>query len=236
MRDPTHDSNDLKPGRSVANPHLIDLPPTGPRVGKFADHPGKYRLMHRLNSEQVDPGEVVEIEIYVSGYGQIETSKLVFLVSPKLIDQNSSYIRYSIGAGVKGIGFGTSTDVINEFGNVLHMDGGVGLPEWPRVSMYVDSSDDELPRIITETKLRFAPVELVLFTRPTARAGQHSVQICFTYFNGETWESDTTDIIFFIRSFVQRKELFVWVLASCAAVGAVVSAISDICGWISRSP
>jgi hypothetical protein len=70
-----------------------------PLEGDHADQPGSYGLAIRIHNSVIDPGEIVEVELFISGYGQITTSKLVCCASPNLIETNSkeSYVLTGLG-------------------------------------------------------------------------------------------------------------------------------------------
>jgi hypothetical protein len=65
-----------------------------PREGWGAESPGSYAPALRLVRSRLDPGDDVEGDVFITGYGQIETAKLVFYPSSGIFDQKSSSVRF----------------------------------------------------------------------------------------------------------------------------------------------
>ena len=51
---------------------------SNPQNTQFADKPGEYRLAVRSTEAEVAPGSKIDLEIYITGYGQIRGPKIVF--------------------------------------------------------------------------------------------------------------------------------------------------------------
>src|SRR3990172_5537313 len=48
------------------------------RSGKYANAPGKYELAVKILNQIVQPGDTLNLEIYITGYGQITGAKFIF--------------------------------------------------------------------------------------------------------------------------------------------------------------
>lgn len=204
-----------------------------PRNGPHAERTGSYGLAVRLSTTVVDPGETVTLEVYVSGYGEIQASKLVFYPSPAIVDERSSF-RYGLGVkdGESVACFGFQQSPLNSNGNTIDFSGGRLFSGEERPTMYFDdASTGELPQISTEKKTLptdCAPVQVELVTRPDARPGMYSIQFLFTYFNGSEWANSSETVQFSVRSFYQRYEGKIWILGALATVIAIPLGIREL--------
>ena len=200
-----------------------------PRTGTSANERGCYTLMYRINNTTVDPGDTLEIELYVSGYGRIDTSKLCFYPSTGLFDVKNSYVRFGVTRAADGaITFGGHEAQPGEAGSTLDLSGGIKIENWLRSTLYWDCAEGELPQIMTETKQRHAPVHMYLVTRRDIAPGSHFMQMTFTYFNGVEWSASSIHVEFVVRNFYQRNEGLVWVLGAVAAGASILSLILQI--------
>lgn len=64
-----------------------------PRHATGDSEPGKYELVSRVSNTTVDPGDTVTINLYITGYGKIDSSKLFFAPPPDvLFEEDKSYV------------------------------------------------------------------------------------------------------------------------------------------------
>lgn len=208
-----------------------------PRSAPHAEKPGSYGLVVRLSTTVVDPGETVTLEVYVSGYGEIQGSKLVFYPSAAIVDERSSY-RFGLGTpdGESVACFGVQHSPLSAIGNTIDFCGGRLFSGSEQPAMYFDvQSNVQLPQISTETKslpTDCAPVQVELVTRPKARPGMYSIQFLFTYFNGSEWANSSETVQFSVRSFYQRHEGTIWIVGAAATVIAIVLGAKELCSWL----
>jgi hypothetical protein len=73
-----------------------DIPTTSPREGTHAKCPGDYRLAYRAAQAEVDPGEELRIELYITGYGEISGAKLTFYPPTYFIEQEKSRVMHGL--------------------------------------------------------------------------------------------------------------------------------------------
>ena len=67
-----------------------------PRQGEFADKPGCYELVVRVRETNLNPGEKLDGEVFITGYGVIETAKIVVFPSPGVFVDAESEERESV--------------------------------------------------------------------------------------------------------------------------------------------
>jgi len=206
-----------------------------PREGKHAENPGAYGLAIRLLNPVVDPGDLIEAELFISGYGNITSSKVVFYPSPNLIDtnENISYILTGLGDNKDNEAkWGNEHISITPDGVALDLsESGLSLRNWGKATPYFDTNSNTLPTIATELKLEGnAPMHLFLKTKKKALPGVYSLQFLYTYYNGQQWKNCSQEINFTLRNFYQRHEIKVWLLGAFAALVSTVVAIYTIVG------
>lgn len=217
-----------------------------PRKARDAERTGSYGLAVRLSTTVVDPGETLTLEVYISGYGQIQGSKLVFYPSPAIVARGSS-CRFGLGPpdgeGLACFGF-QKTD-LDPLGNTIVFGVEPLSLGAERPTMYVDARPAGDPhQISTETKslpTNCAPVQVELVTRSDARPGMYSVQFLFTYFNGSAWANSSETVQFSVRSVYQRYEGWIWragavvtVIAIPLGIGELCSRIGELCSWLAE--
>ena len=208
-----------------------------PQIGVGADTAGSYAPAVRLVRTRLDRGEDIKGEIFVTGYGRIETAKLVFYPSLGLIDQESSTIRFGYEHVGDLIYFGGQENKVDELGVTLSLVGGVMRQGWTRPSLFFDMAKGALPIIATETTQKRAPISFNLRIRNDARPGDYQLRFVLTYFNGAEWRTATETANVVVRNLIQRYELQVAVVASFAAVLGSIAALVTIAPtltWIAR--
>lgn len=207
-----------------------------PREGIHADSPGAYGLAIRLTNTVINPGDLLEGELFISGYGNISLSKLVFYPSPNLIDtnENASYILTGLGDNNDNKAkWGNERISISHSGVALDLsESGLSLRNWERATPYFDTDTHPLPTIATERKLAgSAPMHLFLKTKKDALPGVYSLQFLYTYYDSQQWQNCLYEIQFTLRNFYQRHEIKVWLLGAFAALISTIVAIYTIVGW-----
>ena len=188
-----------------------------------ADCPGAYGLVLKLQNSVLDPGDPVLLEIYISGYGQIESTKLVIYPSVTAFDPEQS--DYQMGAKLE--------DGLVTFGNqVCPLDpSGTGNTMTLAEDLFMDVPDSPL-MILTEKRLGgSAPVQLNFHLLKKARPGSHAIAMRLTYFNGNAWASSDGLATVKVRNLFERHEGTVWVLGFAVAVLGIVIGVQTILHW-----
>jgi hypothetical protein len=209
---------DVKPGKS-------------PRKNKYADKLGSYGIIARTSSDVIDPGEILFIEIYVSGYGIIDSAKLVFYPSPGIIDSDDkdSYVIIDMHKKNEMWVWGARRCRLHEEGNAIGFTGGLYSPEWAAPSVFFDLNETQ---ISTEKRMGgVAPVHINLKTKCKAKAGNHSINFVFTYFNGSHWSTCSSTVQFKIRNFFERNDKVFLILGAIAALSAIIISLKTIICW-----
>lgn len=201
------------------------------RAGKFAEKPGHYEPAIVLFESQVNPGEFVRGEIFITGYGEIGTSKLQFYPSPNVFDDAASIVEYGHTLKDDFLTFGGNQHGFDATGIQVSFDGGVTLG-WKEPTMFFDLAYSALPQLSTETKQGKAPVSFELKTRNKVRPGGYQIHFIFTYYNGSEWRATTQVVSFVVRNILQRHELGIAVVALIAAVAAILPPAVSFGLWI----
>lgn len=196
---------------------------------EFADKPGEYRLVVRPSKPEIAPGEDIDLEIYITGYGKIDSPKLSFypsysfvlgLVSPELASSvpptmmtgESGRFWFASFRGGDAFFRDTSTQdgmnmIVSEVGSEGFGIGGEGRP----------------------------PILLPLQTHRTIRAGVHNLQFFFTYFNGCEWKTDSQLVSVSVPNFFQRHPYVTWaigIVGVLLALGSFVRTNLDALLWL----
>ncbi len=207
-----------------------------PRSGEFGNRAGAFSIVPRTSADLVNPGETFEIELYVSGYGEIGPAKLAFYPSPDVFDIGKSSIRFDIGVtDGRGTWGGQQTNV-DPVGTALDLSGGQQKTGWPAPTLFFDLPESvarggRLPQLVTETKQQYAPIHITLAVKRRTRPGLRFCRFQFTYFNGEQWCTTSEAITFTVRNFYQRNEGLVWSLGIIATLLGIALALKEIVGW-----
>ena len=168
---------------------------------------GAFDLVVRASRSMVNPGERVSLELFISGYGQIENACVGVYPSWLIFDIEKSYvcIREEVAVPMDPLG------VI------------VGISD----ESFFDAKGAF--QISTECKTAppaaKAPISLDLQLDPKAPSGIYSIQFLLKYFNGESWDTRTYTTNITIMNFYQRHETVVW---GFGGVAACLSIIKDI--------
>lgn len=78
-----------------------------------------------------------------------------------------------------------------------------------------------------------APFKYELTTKKSIKPGDYSLQFILTYYNGETWKSDSQSVEFKVRNFLERNDVLIGVFALVASIIAIVTVgIIPLINWI----
>lgn len=167
----------LDAGRSLG------YPPRRPQEGKDAEKPGEYNLVIRVLTPEAKPGDVVHMEVYITGYGAIRGPKFTFTPPPNFIDEDKSKLIHGWVKPEEGqivpldaLEFGGDEAKIGDVGFVIRLVGLTGLFErgeditWEEPSIFWDQdrhmiTEDQTPQIATEMKRGRAVIEMELRTK-----------------------------------------------------------------------
>jgi len=181
---------------------------------QFGSKPGSYDLVIRISKPILDPGDKVHFEVYICGYGFIESAS---------VNIYPSWTVFSIADSNVSIGDSKA------------------LP-WDPLGRFVDFNNQSFfdakgrYQISTECKTPApaskSPINLDMNLMPKVRPGIYSIHFVLKYYNGDMWNTKSTSTNFTVRNFYQRHETFVWILGGIAAFLTVISAIFPFLKWL----
>ncbi|NVO85458.1 hypothetical protein [Hymenobacter terrestris] len=196
---------------------------TTARRGENGDKTGKYELIARIYDANIDPGDTVVVDIYITGYGKIANSKLALYPPVSILDDSGSAVSYGFDYGQERVRWGGHTTPISERGIVLPTMESAD-ESGPGYTRFFDVSDDPTPSIVTEASEGeggTAPYTLNMQLSSRAKPGEYKTTLVFTYFNGETWQTSRVDPKFTVRNMFERNERVVSILGILAAIGSI---------------
>lgn len=199
-----------------------------PLAQEFGSKPGAYDLAIRVSQPIVDPGDKLQVEVYISGYGVVQAAKVAFYPSPQVFDLDPN--RSMMTTGIKRyddgrMGWGGTPVKFDPTGGVLTLSGGFvseNNPSWQRPTWFCDANERQVNHYQIATEVKHpqgtSPVCLDLTVHNDATPGPHSIHFVLTYFDGQTWKTASKNADFTIRNFYQRHEIPVWILGGLAAI------------------
>lgn len=187
-----------------------------PRTGKYGDEIGAYHLASRVFSKTVNPGDMFKFEQYITGYGDINSSKIRCYISSEIFDIESSSIINSIKDDNGNISFGNQSDKITGEGFVCHISG-IQLDGWEQSTMAFDVSGDENSKtIFCENKVENAPFTYNLKLKDDVKPGEYSIDFYFTYYDGHRWQCNKETVDLKVRNFFETNAKIISTLAIVA--------------------
>ncbi len=205
-----------------------------PRAAPYAEEPGAYQPVVRLQSPIMDAGECLLGEIYVTGYGEIGPAKFFVSSSPGVFDSNDCTLTDGFVQNGPLITFGGQTTKVNMDIGITFAIAGLKAEKWQATTAFYDVSqpapgfENDLSRIAhlsTETHQSNPPASFSFKTRKTARAGDYGIQVVFSYFDGVEWQNSVLNVPFRLRSRLERWNSFLAWLAAMAGVATIAAAV-----------
>jgi hypothetical protein len=219
--------------------HLLNFPHNdSPRVRPNANYPGYYEVASKFSQLLIDPSDTIDLQVYFTGYGMIENSKLMVFTSGNIFDAEHSYMASSIkvdsirllnGADSFHIAWGNTTGPIFDEPTSVYYLGGVKFNEWTQETIFFDAHPSQAKDlgIISEQYLDGPPVLLHLKTQKDISGGEYEINLYFTYFNGQEWKGSKQIVRFKVRSWIEQHETFGWFLAAAAALFTIILPIFE---------
>lgn len=207
-----------------------------------------YDVIPIVRTPNIDPGESIDIGIYVSGYGDVDRSKVsIFHSQPQILDkENPGELKHNIVGGLDKSSNEIQTlftgDVIIEEGldpTLELTQSGVTLslspihfaddPGWgpPRGHSHY-AKNETYPRILSETTFNSrSPVEITYFTSDQASPGDYEIHAVLTYGNGEQTQQSKESVSVHINNRRERWEPVPTIAIILAALIALFSLMYD---------
>jgi len=208
------------------------MPPEKPRMGRNSESPGSYLVSLRLSTPVINPGDKVMVQLFISGYGNIDGGKLFCSPSDKIFDPTASKIISDLKSENEIIFWGANERYFSIDGVVIGLKG-VKFPSWKSSTPFFDvpNSSNDSPTTFTEILTYFkqdpgrAPINFELQTFKSIKPGKYSLDIVFTYFNGVSWVSQTKPVEFTVQNFLERHATGIGVIGIIATVIGLIYAV-----------
>lgn len=181
---------------------------------QFGSKPGAYDLLIRVSKPILDRGDKVQFEVYISGYGLVESACIYIAPSWAVFSVDDSKI--AVGDSL--------------------------LQPWDLLGILVSFDPKAFfdakgcYQISTECKTpppgSKAPINMDMTILSVALPGIHSVHFVLKYYNGETWNTKSASVNFTVRNFYQRHETIVWAVGGIAAFLSIISASYPFFKWL----
>ncbi len=193
----------------------------------------KYVLMPKLLTPDVDPGTTIELEIFITGAGPVETNKL-FLNYPSAIvnKEDAGEVIASISTALET---GTNRIITPVAGNhylTKFRCDAIGIVITITQGFFLENPHDnptksgELRRIMAECKFdNHAPLLLKLNTSKQAPSGDHEIGLALSYSSSGEIEITKETVKVHIRNWVERHPRII-------VAGIIASILSAIVGGV----
>jgi len=206
----------------------VDKPPQqGPQdLNIYNSSPGAFRQLWSLQRSILDPGDRLRAALLISGHGYIQSAKILISSPHSVFDKSDSNIFSGFQlADSGGIVQGTSWTPYRCEG-MLHFTAEVTLKyETESICFGVFSPHPgNQAEVLSEQFNPAPPVTLNLKIFPKCRPGDYRISTVFTYHNGHHWISEPSEIVFTVRSILQRHDFLISLLALTAALATIASA------------
>lgn len=217
--------------------------------GNYALEPGSYALAIRASNPIINPGDAVELEVYITGYGRITGPKVSSTLPPNFVDTKRSSVSHSFKRPPDGeatslatVEFGGREDPISSVGFVSQLAGVSGYiaedgtdVDWGEHTLFWDANypgEGRTPTIASEMHRGKAPLEVNLQTTKQIPPGNHSFQFHLTYFNGEQWQTTSQSVTLVVRNWFQRNQALTWSLGALGILFTVLSlSMNVVVNW-----
>lgn len=210
-----------------------------------------YSLIARARTPIVNPGDAVEIELFLSGYGMPEKHKLnIMWSSPYIIEEdNPGVVSYNIGHKVNPDNENEIMPAFKYFEYPLPYHGVVG---YLNKAYFLDLKEAQkreyIPQVISESAYfdiknqkpsdALPPLLIRLNTSKDASPGDYEVTFAFTYGNEERLLQDYKSVQFHIRNKFEKNQGWIIPLsiigvgiAFVSLVIAAFGALRQMFGW-----
>ena len=238
---------------SISQKHMV-APEKAPRIKLFAEKPGVYELVTRVNQLQVEGGDTVEIIVFITGYGEISKYKLYYQPSATFFDTSSSRIiaALEMTSDKKSARWGRSERKLKGvFGLAMGLPW-IQFPKWKDSTIFYDvDTNAAYYTIITETPTfldsfiehRNAygkstmekigsfvsfPITFRLVAKKNIDPGIYEFNLFFTYYNGQEWKMSKSSTSILYKNVIQRWEISFWVLGIAGILAVFISLFKDV--------
>lgn len=181
---------------------------------QFGSKPGSYDLLIRVSNPILNPGDKVQFEVYLSGYGIIQAAAVFIAPSWSIFSREDSRVAIS----------DLPPDPWDRLGVVVSLN--------PASFSDAKGSYQISTECNSPPPSYKPPISMDMAILPDAPPGTHSVHFILKYYNGETWNTKSTSVNFTVRNFYQRHETFVWSIGGVAAFLSIISIVYPFLKWL----
>jgi len=241
------------------NRESLPIPSRSPRRAMYSAAQGAYSLVVRADRPVAYRGDVINLQLFISGYGKIFSPKLYIVMPKGFHDLEQSHLHYGFDKDTDGLyRFGVKKMPLVEVTTVIL--GGIKNSTWPideewdgQHTLMFDARTPDPPGlpdpiVLTEqmtmdrppvrmeiklNSLRFwqsTPMKSLNAFKNRLRPGKYAVQFVFSYYNGNEWVSQPLVHELELHSWFKRRELLTWSITLGVAVSAVLVAMLTIPG------
>lgn len=194
-----------------------------------------YALIPRLRKPSIDPGDKVEIEIFMTGYGPVKQNKLfISYSSPKLIDvENPGVLEYCISTAKDTRTGKIISPVSGKKYLKSHLCDPVGLIVVLTEGYFLDipkqsPPSNAIPMIMPEhTWDGMPPLLLALNTSKKTPPGDYDIYLVLTYSARKQILTDQKKVTVHVKSAVERHWKKATILAIAITAFSILLAIAN---------
>lgn len=183
----------------------------------------------RVLNPIANPSDIINLEIYFTGYGEIDGVKMVFYPPTNFVEICEKSV---VKIGLSGnqidnkmkLWFGHQSEAIADWGFIVIIYG-MKRPNWKSSTMFIDRDLFDMSKeqhpvkvLMTEAPLNQAPVLVSIKTKKKVRPGIHILRFFLTYFNGTEWKTANNSVDIEIPTFYKRHELMFWIIGSIITI------------------
>ena len=178
----------------------------------------------QVQNTELTPGDSLELDIYFSGYGEIEGSKLFFSTAKGIFQEDSSYVKHSLYRDGNYLDWGRTTQYMKNPSRFSLTFSGLKLPDWKEPSIYLDFDDRDSNNyiLISERDAIYAPIHIHFPIKQNAPSGNYYATLVYTYFNGQEWVGSTQRVDFKIDNWVEAHPRSAWGIGILVAIIVVI--------------
>ena len=181
----------------------------------------KYKIVANNQTQRINPGDDIIIEVYVSGYGTVDESKLHVQHShPNIVAENPQEITYSIVGSQNSPVTGSDHAWTVPEEDLSPTGFTVELP----ASFFVADQDSSLglDRVLSEKSHdNKAPIEIILHTQSSCRRTDYNIDMTMTYRHRTQLQQDQKTVRVHVNTFREQYQRWLIIPGLITAIAAL---------------
>ena len=185
-------------------------------VGLNTEGTGTYCLIIQKLTPAVGKGKPLKFQTLFRGDGLIEHPKMLLTPSRTVFDAEKSTIRNNLSiVDGESLTIAASNNNFGPKGCSISLRRGEERDDWELSTFFFDldppkklHESDATPKseepVTGKKNLTSSPFSFSLRTKKRARPGNYTIDIQFTYFNGQEWKSESRLIQFKVLNFFEK--------------------------------